>query len=789
VFVLLLLATPTLAEEVGLESRVSICVNPATPALVVHSDTGRKKFPGCREWSSFVSTSRALDVQQFQNCTDPEAPLPDFISFVLQMWNGQSPASKPITSTMFAFPGRFQLRPLRPGESRSDSLIVWKGMAAQGMAALVVADTSDRESPSMARPQLAHLKIRYPGRSECGTLIESDAQTLATDLVQRGIVKKAEDYQLLVARRARLFWSHWIEDDHGGEQPAEIKVGEVYRYRIAFSALDFEAFHRGDQQARDRLSPDEIGNHLPTQIRYRISVLPVGNFVEQRARSEKLRIDEKILKGTLTEAQVPNAGSYGALAARHDALVVVADSQAESRSFSYEFTVTKPGCPGLAVIVWSEYPRKFLTSWIRPFRAVSPDPPPSPDAVREMSDDPAGQADPCAKPVEVSRPVGPAAVPWFDTADDSRAIARLAFVDFLGSSIGGFQDLRFPDQEPLSWVVEQPLRKSLADFGDFVNARVNGSNFSMAEPSKLLWQVLFRCQGLSDNDPDCSGIEALRRLRHIAADSAGSRVQVSFRDIAANGTYYLPIHLLDQTDSSTLVGRQLRFVQPLPVPVSESGRQAGCVREWSGGLIVNDSDGLDEKWRMGFVTGLVTAARHQTFRSLYTLETLRDDYFSNTRLTSGGSEGLVVLAHHGDGDISDTKVRDSLTRIKPDQVKRTFHPGSITLLVACSVGRLGDPDESRSRFLFSLNGRTIRAAVISPFQVSPALARAFLENFKSVVEKLDQDTTLFEIVDKVKARIQDPNEGEASLGLQAAVETFMVVGDGDVTICKKGETQ
>jgi hypothetical protein len=188
-------------------------------------------------------------------------------------------------------------------------------------------------------------------------------------------------------------------------------------------------------------------------------------------------------------------------------------------------------------------------------------------------------------------------------------------------------------------------------------------------------------------------------------------------------------------------------------------------------------------------TELVTAARHQTLSSLYTLETLRDKYFLNTQLTSRGSEGLVVLAHHGDGDISDTKVRDPLTRIKPDQVKRTFHPGSITLLVACSVGRLGDPEESSSRFLFSLNGQNIRAAVISPFQVSPALARAFLDNFKAVVEKLDQETTLFEIIDKVKTRIQDPNEGEASLGLQAAVETFMVVGDGDVTVCRKGETQ
>jgi hypothetical protein len=205
-------------------------------------------------------------------------------------------------------------------------------------------------------------------------------------------------------------------------------------------------------------------------------------------------------------------------------------------------------------------------------------------------------------------------------------------------------------------------------------------------------------------------------------------------------------------------------------------------------LIVSDIDVLDEAWRTGFVSSLAEATHHQLLSSTPTLPTLRDAYFSNPKLSSKGPEGLVVLAHHGGGDIADTKVRDPQTRIKPDQVKRTFHPGSVTLLVACSVGTLGDLDQSSSRFLFSLNGHNMRAAVISPFQISPRLARTFLENFKAVVAKLNDDTPLFEVLDKVKVRIQDPNEGDPSLGVQAAVETFMVVGDGDVPICKRGET-
>jgi hypothetical protein len=605
--------------------------------------------------------------------------------------------------------------------------------------------------------------------------MESDAQALANDLLQKGTIENAENYQLLVARHARLFWNHWIETDHGLEQPTEVKVGELYRYRISFSALDFEAFQRNEQQARDRLPQDEVGNYLPTQLRYRISVLPVGAFAEQGARAVKIRIDETILKATLTDPQIPKAGSYKTLAERYDALFVVAENLAESKTFSYEFQVTKPGCPGLAVIVWSDYPRKIITSWIRPIRAVGDNPPLPPDALRELSDHP---PDLCSKPIEISRRVGPSAIPWFDTADDTRAVARLAFVDFEGYSIGGFQDLRRPDEEPLSWVVEQPLRQSLATFGDFVNARINRADFSLQEPSEELWKVLFKCADQADSD--CDGVDALRSLRHLAEETPGSRVQASFRDIAGNGTYYLPIHLLEQTST-------LRFVQPLPVPVPASGRQPGCVREWSGGLIVSDNPSLDEPWRKGFMTSFAESAHHLLLRSTHLLQPLKDD-LSNPRLVSTGPEGFVVLAHHGDGDISDTAARDAQTRIKPGQVKRLYQPGSVTLLVACSVGTLGDLARSSSRFLFSLNEHNMQAAVISPFQVSPHLARSFLEAFRAVVETLTQDATLFDVLDATKRRIQHPDNGDESLGVQAAVETFMIVGDGDVIICKPGQT-
>src|SRR5262249_51853937 len=127
---------------------------------------------------------------------------------------------------------------------------------------------------------------------------------------------------------------------------------------------------------------------------------------------------------------------------------------------------------------------------------------------------------------------------------------------------------------------------------------------------------------------------------------------------------------------------------------------------------------------------------------------------------------------------------------KPNDVKRHFRPGSVAFLVACSVGSLGNLDTSSSRMIFKFNERDIRAAVVSPFQVSPRLAWRFLENFKTTMVELNHDVSLYELLEQTKARLrraetpEDDNEG-----LKSAVDVFMVVGDGVVPVCKAGGGQ
>src|SRR5262249_40551361 len=357
-------------------------------------------------------------------------------------------------------------------------------------------------------------------------------------------------------------------------------------------------------------------------------------------------INRKQLVNTLTRQTGP-AARYEELGRHHNALV---DTEAgdPAAPVSFRFQASGPGCAGLAVIVWSESRKRVVSAWLR--------------RVLDAEKDARVTGEDCGE-ITAARPVGPISIPWFDTSNDPDAVARLVFIDFGEYSIGSYSDnIRGNEKEPISWVVQNPLRKSLAEFGDFVNARVNSSTFDFRESSNELAKILFSCR---DTTFDCGGREVLVRLRDLAVNRRGTRVQVSFRDIASNGTYYIPIHLLEVSPGTgKLLARELQFSQPFPVPKSARTQGANCVREWSAGLIVADvADSKINEWRKDFLQVFTKAVQHKIFTYSQDLDHLRDDYFHAETLISQDPEGLLLFAHHGDGDLSDRKERDAVTRI------------------------------------------------------------------------------------------------------------------------------
>ena len=748
-------AGATKDDQFQLDNHVSICVDPPTPSRVARNSEEIKAMTECREWSSFAGTSALFGALEFRDCSS-SVPLGRFLRSVLQAWNGNLPSQNPVTTTLFNTPAKFQLRPLREGESRKDALLVWKGMAA-----LVV----DDELPPASKPDLRRLRVLFPSKSnDCGTLVVRTADELAKTLAA------PNEYKFLAPMRPLLFWNQWVEESGSAvEEPAQLSTARDYRYRIALSALDFDAFRRHEETARHHLTPDQADDYLPTVDSYRISVLPIGRFESKAAVVRSVAIDRDVLKRTLTEGTLPAESSLNKLGAHHDAMQVLDENGQPGGAFSFRFHLAAEGCAAIAVIIWSETRQIIVASWIRPVRTVLDE--------SDLQ---------CLEPGGVSRRAGLATIPWFDTANDKNVRARLAFVDFGGYTIASFQGLVDGDEPPASWVVERlDLLDALREFGDYVNRRVKRADFDTSGAATQLARLLFRCHEL--RDADCEGAEALRRLRELGQTEPGARVQVTFRDVASNSAVYLPIHLVEQSPG-VLLGRNLRFVQPLPLP-SPKRSGSGCVQTWSAGLLVGDY--FDQgQWRRDWLESFVTTAHHSRFRNMNDLDGLRDDYFGNADLISDMPEGLVLLAHHGNGHLSDTPDRDAIEQITPDGIKRKFRAGSVALLIACSTGALGDAQRGSSPLLFRLNEKNVRAALVSPFEVPPRVARRFLDHFAAAVEASSQDRSLYDLVDDAKARLRtstDPDDDND--GLKAAVDIFMLVGDGDLRVCHSGVTQ
>ncbi len=70
--------------------------------------------------------------------------------------------------------------------------------------------------------------------------------------------------------------------------------------------------------------------------------------------------------------------------------------------------------------------------------------------------------------------------------------------------------------------------------------------------------------------------------------------------------------------------------------------------------------------------------------------------------------GLILLSHHGGGEIADTDTQTDPDRlINSSDIKRDFGAGSFAILASCSVGAMDEKHQDNSLFLHSLNESTL----------------------------------------------------------------------------------
>lgn len=759
-------------EALRLGSSISVCVDPPSSSIVARNEIEKSNHAECKTWSRYASPTAAVAADSFKDdeCTPSTPAVNLFAGHIVSKWTGQT--QKSITTlNLFDNFRAMGLREVGTGEPRTDALIVWRG----GVVGIVIGDENRVDN---AVTDLQKLTVLYPSDGRCGELNRLNGQVLDAKMPTPG------KYKLLVLGPPAYFWNHWIEgDDHETQSDPIVVENGAYKYRIDFSPLDFGPLVGKAPANRRALSVTEARKYRPQLGLLRVVVLASGvaRFVENDgsdvganiAKELTLQVQSSRVEKTLTANRILSYSKLEDLAADHGALQLLGGSNWTLGPF-VSFYAAQPGCGALKTIIYT-YTNglaNIIAAWSRGFRARSE----LTGGRMTISDD--GD---CSVSDEVALRLDPSTVPRLGASGASSVAARITFLD-LGQSTVGFLETFGPEQKFFSWVLEKRLREHLPRVVAQVNETVSLRDFSVTEVSRGLAEMLFTCR-LSQN---CQGQLAFEQLRAIAArnglppDAPRSKVEVIFND-ARGGTYYVPIQLL-MADAGTVFGETMQTVHPLPYTLAPA--QTSCVRNWSVGLIVKDQPTLSEKWRMSWVHPLLRSGKHSA-DEIYSLDGLKA-YLRNS-VQRPVPEAFVLLAHHGRGDIGDSEMTPQMSRVVPANIQRTFAKGSFGLLAACSIGALGDSSFDpgtgigNSELLNELNRRNLFAAIVSPFKVPEPLAKSFMDHFQQVVSALDEDRTLNYVFAKTRTLVK---EKANTLGVASGADLFMLVGNGDLTVCR-----
>jgi hypothetical protein len=789
----------------------SVCIDPPEPSIVVGSEKDKARFPGCIKWSAFTGASEVFESYQFMESDKNNVPpVNRFARAIINSWTGVLPSPPPTSMRLYDNPksfGLIEVAPDDPKQSRAHTLIVWNADGG-GMIAYVV-DECKVEEVKKGAPKLARYLVLYTSETLGGELRTTDAATLAKSLEdawkqrttdaekQTKLVKAAWNPKFLRRQHVRLYWNQWIQDESTeNEQPQQIYARSRFKYYIDLSALDFQAFVKNPNPDRNVFTDKEANALFPPLVYFNVTVFPIGNFSKKDARTASVKIDKNRLKKTLisTNEELTSANTLDSASISHGALVCEdnCEDTSDKRRLFFRFTPKEAGCAHLAVVIWNDDKTKVVASWVQPIN-VLPDPAdPSGDG-KLMAGERTSDSE-CESPMRVAQRFDIAAAPRFDPQPDSGLSARLTFLDFesftANFAMGFLEDLRSDGAEMQAWVLEtdKGLRRDLAGIKKFVDGSMDplDKSFDLTQVSDRLERKLFNCR--DQLDEECLGRRAHAVLMQIARNAGGRnvRVQATFRD-TRGAIYYLPIHLLC-IDKDHLLADAIRIDQPLPMPLGNPPQQRPCVSHWFAGLIVQDKKAVydENSWREKWPEGLKKGYTCKPFLNLTDLR----DYFRvegpnkpGAPGVAGVPEGLVLLAHHGGGRIAEREDQPEVDQIGPENIKRMFGPGSFAVLAACSVGALSEDQRDNSLFLHTLNERKVRAAVVSPFKVPAPVAKRFLNALQETLSGLLTDTTLYDVFEKSKRQYQKP-AGDGYDWLIPMVNVFMLVGDGDVRVCK-----
>lgn len=279
--------------------------------------------------------------------------------------------------------------------------------------------------------------------------------------------------------------------------------------------------------------------------------------------------------------------------------------------------------------------------------------------------------------------------------------------------------------------------------------------------------------GKSSTDIE-TGTKAAQAFKDVIAQSSSPKVIMRLIDEMAR-PIYLPLGLLAAKAQTPFASKRFAVYQTLPEFQSEP---VECIEDWHVGRSPTVTT-LAKPSNM-----LKLAQSQPTPPHVYVMSTHQALYEYLNPPTGAGAkkpEGLIMLAHHDQGNLSFNDNESNPSRIRSEYIKRKFHAGSFALLAACSTSGTG---AGTSAIVERLTQQGFSSIVLSPFAVDIEFGTQLALAFEKQVSAQLAHPTGASTGELYEQSIMEINKAyNNSPAVRDMALEFQLVGNPNLRIC------
>ena len=595
------------------------------------------------------------------------------------------------------------------------------------------------------------------------------------EAAMNGIRAKARNYPIFVLTSgtlppARISWNTWLEDSQG-KDTKRLTVGKVAQINLDLARLPYRRIWStsADKPITRALGTSESIKLLVQPILLGTLLTPAPG---QHMQPFPMTISLK--NATTTEKDV---ATLEALASGKSTTRAVSAELALGNIARWPVLAKGAGCAEIAFAVWDEARLTPLDHIVVSFSVAKDNVEPEKCYGKYNSQDmragldtlltgPQGDAAPADLALHVFE---------FDEATFPRSVAVLVDAGRLREAAtkpgtGNTGVYTWELNSALSEYVSRP--EQLPKLIDMAHKRLQDNNpHPYSDVVMEMSGVLFG--GKSGTDIE-TATKAAQAFKDVIARSPAPKVIMRLIDENAS-PIYLPLGLLAAQAQTPFVSKRFAVYQTLPGFQSEP---SACIRDWHVGRSPTVTT-------IAKPANMLKVAQSQPIPPrMYVMSTHQALYeYLNPPSGAGAKqpEGLIMLAHHDQGNLSFNDAESNPARIRSEYIKRQFRAGSFALLAACSTSGAG---AGTSAIVERLTQQGFSSIVISPFAVDiefgTQLALAFEKQVSAELAHPSGASTgqLYEQAIKEINKAYNNNPAVRDMALE-----FELVGNPNLRMC------